>query len=358
MPIPSSLDQIDAAFISGVLGERVTGVDQLRIAVGEGFLGELARLTLTYADGADGPATLIAKIPTTDGGMKPLGVMLQVYEREARAYIEVIPQLMVRTANAFYNEMDVNADEYCLILEDVGHLTPGDHHAGGTLEQAEAAMVGAARMHGRWWGNVDELEWVPPIDSPLNLGLQGMIEASFPAAVDMYGDILGDDVIGHLERFIPTISEMLTTYGSKMSRTLCHNDFRLDNMFFDDGELVLIDWQLVGRGDGLSDLTPFMASNFDPEFRRKHEEGLFRLYFETMSSMDAGLFHFDDLMHGYRMSQNFWLAMWCLGGATKGETTRRGEELFERMISRSVDAYRQHQAWELIGEYEPHTRFH
>lgn len=357
MAIPISLEQIDAAFLSDALGIPVAAVDQQQIAVGEGFLGELARLTLTYGDGVDGPTTLIAKIPTTDSGLKPLGVMMQVYEREARAYTEVIPQLKVRTANALYNQMDVEADEYCLILEDVGHLTPGDHHAGGTLEQAEAVMMGAARMHARWWGNVDELEWVPPIDSPLNLGLQGMVEASFPAVVDMYGGILGDDVIGHLERFIPTMSEMLIAYGS-MSRTLCHNDLRLDNMFFDGSELVLIDWQLVGRGDGLGDLSPFMASNFEPGFRREHEQDLFRLYFDTMSSMDAGYLEFDDLIRSYRINQNFWLAIWCLSGATKGETTKRGEELFERVLTRSVDAYREHQAWEHIGEYEPHTRYH
>jgi hypothetical protein len=356
MAIPTSLDQIDAAFLTGVLGKTVDAVDLQRIAVGEGFLGELARLTLSYGDGSDGPRSLIAKIPTTDGGLKPIGLMLQVYEREARAYNEVIPQLKVRTANAVYNEMDVEADEYCLILEDVGHLEAGDHHAGGTLDQARAAMIGAARMHGRWWGNVDELDWVPPIDSPLNLGLQGMAESSFPGVVDMYGHLLGDDVVAHLERFIPTISEMLVAYGS-MSRTLSHNDFRLDNMFFDDGELVLIDWQLVGRGDGMGDLCPFMSTNFDSEFRRRHEQDLFRLYFDTISSMNAGYLEFDDLMRSYFITLNFWLAMWCHSGATKGDTTQRGEELFERAISRGVDAYRQHEAWQYIGDFEPHNRY-
>jgi hypothetical protein len=357
MGIPTSLDQIDAAFLADVLDMPVATVTQQRIAIGEGFLGELARLTLSYGEGVDGPATLIAKIPTTNSGLKPLGLMLQTYEREARAYNEIIPQLKVRTAKVLYNDADADAGAYCLILEDIGHLSPGDHHAGGTLEQAEAAMVGAALMHGRWWGNVDELEWVPPIDSPLNLGLQGMIQESFPAVVEMYGHLLGEDVIAHMEQFMPTMSEMLIAFGS-MSRTLCHNDFRLDNMFFDGGELVLIDWQLVGRGDGLGDLAPFIASNFDPEFRRAHEADLLRLYFDTISSMDAGYHEFADLMHSYVVTLNFWLAMWCHGGATKGETNQRGQELFERMISRTVDAYRQHEAWQHIGEYELHNRYH
>lgn len=52
--------------------------------MGEGFLGELARLTLSVGDGADGRARLIAKIPTSDSGLKPIGLTLQLYEREAR----------------------------------------------------------------------------------------------------------------------------------------------------------------------------------------------------------------------------------------------------------------------------------
>jgi len=357
MAIPSSLDQIDAAFLSDALGTSVTGVEAERIAVGEGFLGELARLTLTYGSDATGPATVIAKIPTTDSGLKPIGLMLQAYEREARAYNEVIPQLEVRTAAALYNGMDTETDDYCLLLEDIGHLSAGDHHAGATLEQAQAAMVAAARMHARWWGNVDELEWVPPIDSPLNMGLQDMVADAFPVAVSEYGHLLGDDVIGGLEAFIPTMRDLLTAYGP-MSRTLVHTDFRLDNMFFDDGELVLIDWQVVSRGDGTSDVTPFLALNLSPELRREHEQDLLRLYFDTMSAAGAGYLEFDDLIERYRMTLNFWLAVYCYSAASKGETTQRGEELFQRVLARGADACRQHRAWEKVGNYEPHDRIH
>ena len=34
------------------------------------------------------------------------------------------------------------------------------------------------------------------------------------------------------------------------------------------------------------------------------------------------------------------------------ETTKRGEELWERMITRMLDAYVEHEAWELIGAHD------
>ena len=348
MAVPTSIDQINAEFLTEVLERPVAAVEAERIAVGEGFLGELARLSITYADSTDGPATLIAKIPTTDSGLKPMGLMLDVYNREYRAYNEIIPQLKIRTPRAYYNGHEAGTDDYCLILEDIGHLQAGDHHAGGTLEQARAAMV--AGLHGRWWGKVDDLEWVPPIDSPLNMGLQAMYEESFPLVVDRFGDLLGADLLAHTEEFIPTCSDWLASYG-ELSHTLSHNDFRLDNMFFDGDELVLIDWQIIGRGDGSGDICPFLAGNLDSQMRREHETDLLRLYHETIDGFGAGYPEFDDLFRSYRAGLSFWLAAWCHGAVTAGATTKRGEELFERVVARTADAVRQHESWELTGDH-------
>ena len=177
----------DALRSSGFDEVTVSSVSAERIAIGEGFLGELARLTLDYSAGT-GPATAIAKIPTTDSGLKPIGDLLDVYGREHRAYANLLSQMKVRTPQAYLNVGDDESLAYCLVLEDVGGYASGDHHAGATLEQARAAVVAAAGVHGRWWNQVDQFDWVPPIDSPLNMGFQDLFEASWPAVVDTYGD--------------------------------------------------------------------------------------------------------------------------------------------------------------------------
>ena len=98
LSIPESLNDFDAEWLtraliaSGVTSSVVADVATERIAIGEGFLGELARLHLTYETDESGPQTVIAKIPTTDGALKPLGVMLGVYEREALFYTHVAPK--------------------------------------------------------------------------------------------------------------------------------------------------------------------------------------------------------------------------------------------------------------------------
>ncbi len=350
MPVPVAIDDISVELLSEVLDSNVASFTTERIAVGEGFLGELARLTVTYAPGATGPGTVIAKVPTSDSGLKPLGLMLDLYMREYRAYDEIIPQLKIRTPRAYYNAHETGTDDFCLILEDIGHLSAGDQHAGGTLDQARAAMVAAAGLHGRWWGNVDDLDWVPPINSPLNLGLQAMYEEAFPVVVDELGDHLGADLLARIEEWIPTCSDWFESFGD-MSYTLSHNDFRLDNMFFDGDELVLIDWQVIGRGDGFGDICPFVSGNLDTEFRRAHEADLLRLYHETINAAGSGYPDFDDVLMSYRTGLNFWLTHWCFTAVTAGASTTRGEELMVRIVTRTADAARQHESWELTGDH-------
>ena len=63
--IPSQVADITVNWLNDVLPENVGKVDSFtitRFGTGVGILGELARLHLTYVDGAQaGPATIVAK---------------------------------------------------------------------------------------------------------------------------------------------------------------------------------------------------------------------------------------------------------------------------------------------------------
>ena len=239
--IPNSLDEFTADWVTRAFAAKeenyapVIEVNSERIAVGEGFLGELARLHLSYGEGPSGPPTAIAKIPTTDGLLKPLGVMLGVYERESLFYEQVAPRLEIKKPDIYYNGRDGEHENYALLMEDVGRYRSGDHLKGATLEEAQAAMETAAQIHARWWDSEDlaALGWVPPLDSPIKMGLQNLYEQSWATVMDRYGDLYPDWLPAKLEEFIPEISRWLISWAER-SRTLTHNDFRLDNLLFDD----------------------------------------------------------------------------------------------------------------------------
>src|SRR5204863_6943710 len=125
----------------------VADVTMARIGEDTGFLGHLARLTIGY-DGAgpEGPATVVAKMPTTDPGGRAVGGMLNVWQRESRFFAELAPRCGTLVPGCWYNGADPAADRWALLLEDRGGGPPADQVRGADRSQAEAAVRALARL--------------------------------------------------------------------------------------------------------------------------------------------------------------------------------------------------------------------
>ncbi len=361
MNIPATLDEFTADWLTQAFEVEemnyapVISVNAERIAVGEGFLGELARLHLSYGEGIPGPATAIAKIPTTDGLLKPLGVMLGVYERESLFYEQVAPRLAIQKPAIYYNGRDNENENYALLMEDVGRYRSGDHLKGASLPEAQAAIKTAAQIHARWWDSEELalMDWVPPLDSPINMGLQNLYEQSWPTVIDQYGDLYPDWLPAKLEEFIPEISQWLINWAER-SRTLTHNDFRLDNLLFDDTKeplpgVIVIDFQLVGRGDGSGDISPFLGCNLDIELRRAQEMNLLQDYFDVMQAEESGYSTFEELVDQIDKSHLFWLVNWGNTAVTADHPNQRAEDLFTAILQRSIAAVVDRDSVQYIG---------
>ncbi|MXX53415.1 MAG: phosphotransferase, partial [Dehalococcoidia bacterium] len=85
--------------------------------------------------------------------------------------------------------------------------------------------------------------------------------------------------------------------------TLMHGDFRLDRLFFGDGDgdnLAVVDWQVSGIGSGLYDVAYFLVSSVTTEVRRTVERELLEEYYEIVCSMGASDFTFEECWNLYR----------------------------------------------------------
>ena len=72
----------------------VATVEAKNMGAGIGFMGEVGRLEVTYTGGT-GPKDIICKIPTQDPMIRGMLGPARVFEREARFYSEVAPQLSI-----------------------------------------------------------------------------------------------------------------------------------------------------------------------------------------------------------------------------------------------------------------------
>jgi hypothetical protein len=302
--VPRTLAELTPAWLSGALGAEVATAEVTPIAEGEGFMGRLGRVALTYASGSEGPASVVAKLPTDEPGAVVLGQMLRVWEREARFYKELAPRLPVRTPRCHYADGDESSGIYALLLEDLSPYTCGDQITGVTPAQAAAAVEWLARFHAAesGGGHSAGLPWVPATATdPMYQALGPMLEAVWPVFLEKFGARLPEGTAPWVERMIPRWSESMA--DQFLPPTLVHADFRADNLFFDERgevEVIALDWQALALGEGLYDLAYFVAGSLTPAHRREAERPLVAAYGATMRSLGVDVGGDDELFEHYR----------------------------------------------------------
>jgi aminoglycoside phosphotransferase (APT) family kinase protein len=87
---------------------------------------------------------------------------------------------------------------------------------------------------------------------------------------------------------------------SKDTSTLVHHDCHPGNLFWHNERPGFLDWQMVRMGEGISDVSYFLATALKPEIRRLHELELLSRYHEIMLANNSTTTDFASLLNRYR----------------------------------------------------------
>ena len=334
---PTTLDEITVGWVSRVLETSIDSIDVQPIALGEGFMGQLARVTVHSPD-ADAARSVIVKLPTADPGGQFIGQMMRVWEREHCFYRDIAPHLNIRVPRALVNI----AEPPCLVLEDLAPAVPGDHVDGATLEQAERAIDVLARHHAAWFEHpmLASLDWMPGLDDPSVLALAPTFAIGWPLFLERFGSELPSRCLRWCEQFVETIPEWIATHFDDPV-TITHGDFRLDNLFFgDDGSVSVIDWQLSMRGPGQADLVYFCANNLTTPMRREHEDALIERYVDALhaNGVPSDAVTLAGVRRGYIEGLLFYAVSFGASLLTINPANERGVALFEVLVHRTFAA--------------------
>lgn len=342
--VPVTIDDQMHDWLAETLGAHGTLADSqvTVIGAGEGFVGQLGRVALGWQDAApDAPSSVIVKLPTADPGGRAVGQMMGMYERESRFYAELAGSIGIQVPQCYVNVAEPETDTWALVLEDLAPLVAGDQVAGADIARARIVVERLARLHARFYGGteVHELTWIPSLEGPMTAAIVPMFEASWGAFVDHYGASVPPRALDWVERFAPAAPAFIDRFVDK-PMTICHGDFRLDNMMFGtDGSFALIDWQGAMRVPGSSDLVYFLVTNLSPEVRRAHEWELIDLYIDTLRAEGVG----EDLLprqlvvDGYREGSLLYGVMF-VSTMTMERSNARGEAFFDALVGRTMAA--------------------
>ena len=216
------------------------------------------------------------------------------------------------------------------------------------LTRATEAVNAIARAHAQWWDTpqIHALEWMPRAIDPHIIGAGEQYRQAWPRFVELFGDRLPDGAIELGQRIGPVWETAMTELFERAPRTLCHGDFRADNLMFDDTtdgreHVGVVDWQIAYRSAGISDVGYLITQSMTPEDRHVHDRTLVETWYDALAAAlghrPAG-YTLDDAWDGYRACTGVMTVYAVVAGGQLDAANDRGMQLVSDMASRSFSA--------------------
>ncbi len=344
---PREATDITPDWLSQILGATVASVSSEQIGIGVGLLGRLYRLTL---EGTGVPSSVILKLPTLDVGARSNVVApLRFYEKEIAFYKEAAGRTPLQTASVYHAEFDDASGDFILLLEDLVERRMEDQIAGCPIKDAETAIDALALMHAHWWNSDGFPAWLPQYsDQPYPLVIAGMYQQALPRALEVFGDHISPRFRDFAERY-PSLVPWFMENLSVPPFTLCHGDFRLDNLFFGTDashpDLTVVDWQICFKGRGAYDVAYFISQSLRTDVRREHETRLKQRYLDALAARGIT---YDDFELDYAKTVTYCFIYAVVSAGQIEITNERMRELVLSILDRAVVAIEDVKGLELL----------
>jgi hypothetical protein len=358
-PFPASAEELDAGWYTGALRSTgtiaddvaVTRCDAEEIGIGVGVLGLLWRVHLDYDPPGAGPATAVLKLPHTAAESRHIADSFRFYHREVGYYEQASARSPLRTAECYSSAIDPDTGDFHLLMEDFGDRRVYDQLEGCPPEAAEQDLRALAAHHAAWWEDPElaSLPWAVRVADPPNpQALVPALRHSWPVIESNFAHLLRGPMLAAAERMPEVVVDLMERLSAPPV-TLLHGDHRLDNMFFADDEVAVVDWQICGTGRGVYDVGYFLSQSLAPEERKGSEEDLLRAYHSTLvdHGVDGEAYPFERCWDDYRLATLF-CSVYPLNAGSVDLVNDRAVELFTTMLDRSVSAILDLDALELI----------
>ena len=290
----ASESDITAQWVEGILrgsgsledGVTVTGVRTERIGEGVGILSILQRIVPTYSGDTKAPGSLVVKYPTDDPTQRFTADALVLYIRELVFYRDCAPDAPFRTPRCFAQAIKSDNSDFTIVMEDIGGMRSLNQLEGVSLDEARTLLQTLADFHAMWWGSprLEENAAVfQPLDNPVyNMALPGFWTGGWPMVEQHAGHLIPESVRAIGGMWADKVPFMLQSM--MVPTTMCHGDYRADNLMFDGAKPVVIDFQLVGTGSGMYDVGYFISQSIATDVRRGHDRELVNLYLDRIES--------------------------------------------------------------------------
>lgn len=346
LPIPSTIDQVTTDWLSQAMDIDVGDVSVAQIGEGIGVSSAVYRAALS----GGGPDSVVVKLPALAEEAVFTSTMLRMYIREVRFFKELATRSPIRVPASYYGDVDEETSHFVQIMEDMGDLRIVDQNEGMDLADARQAVDELARWHATWWNDCDDL-----VKSGSIVALTDPI---YPAVLPVvFAE--GWEKLNAEMKLAPSILQVGAGWSARMPsllhsingghNTMCHGDYRADNLLFDtNGSVVLLDFQLTGQGSGAYDLAYMITQSLTPDMAGEQESHLFERYKAGLIANGVSEAETEDLWDRYREAALFCLAYPVIASRGMDLNDERQYQLIDNMNTRFARAVDQLDLFDLM----------
>ncbi len=296
--IPANAEEIDATWLSAVLGDRFPGALATSVEVIDTHSGTTgrARLRVVWEGGAEAqpdrpspsspsspPSTIFAKFAPSDPLQREIVISTGMGRREARFFDGFADEIPIRIPAPLWSGWNEAGDAYIMLMEDlaaVGCRFPNSRDENS--RHPERMIDTLARLHGQYWedprfGSGPELDWIAP---PMRHEMGPLLVAS---ALEQFASRMPEPFRDLAELYIhhtDAVNDLLDSGP----RTLLHGDSHIGNTFVDGDQVGLLDWACIAVGPGLRDFAYYVCNSLPVKRRQRDEGALLRRYLAALAA--------------------------------------------------------------------------
>lgn len=319
-----------------------------------GFLSNTAKLEITYSLPENAPKTFILKESSKDHEIRKICQEYQFYQREVNFYQSIAEISKIRVPKCYYASMNPNNGKHLLLLEYLGFADAGNRSRGCDKNDAEIVVEKLSYFHAMWWetNNLANLSWLPDLSSIYEFAsTPETFSKSWEIFKSKYRDIPKNIIVAG-DKYSKNVIWVLEHLFQTAPRTLIHSDFHLDNIFFDRNkniiEPIIIDWQLITRGKGITDVACLLGQNLDISVRRSCEKTIIDKYHNGLLKEGITNYSYKECVKDYKLSliYHFFGLVFSIGA--EDFTEAQEMVLLEKLVPRNIQAIEDSEAWKLI----------
>ncbi|MFT7654305.1 MAG: hypothetical protein ACI9UU_003424 [Candidatus Azotimanducaceae bacterium] len=340
MPFPTQPEALSAAWLTEALGFNVANFRVELFGEGAGIIGQVTRVHL---EGERGNTTIIAKFASPSPDNRAVAATYGMYEREVAFYQNIASDIDIRVPECYFSEMDVANQTFIILMEDIQDMQIGDQVKGCSQTEAEVVVKSLARFHASTWNS--DLDLISHNNPAQRAGMMAGFGVGWPVVNEQFAEFIpenGDQLGQTIPAAVPSLLEEMCQAPICIS----HADVRLDNIFFSDGEIVLVDWQSVCTSAPEQDLAYFVTQSMPADIRRNTD--WVKLYHQELVAQGIEDYSLAQCQRRFKVSALYLACYATIISGTLDLANERGQQLGRTLFGNAMTALTDLDAFSLL----------